>query len=84
MDAEIDGREDIQGICMPGTKIPITTLDSLDDRDTLLLMGVGAENEHKVRRKVASRAGGRARFVSLFTPRDAAASMGAALELLRE
>ncbi len=78
-----DHREGIQGLYMAGTKIPITTLDSLDDLDTLLLMGVACDNGHKVRRKVVSRLGGRSRFVSLFTPRDAAASMGVALELLR-
>ena len=83
LDMVVDDREEIQGLYMPGTKIPITTLDSLDDRDTLLLMGVGSENEHKVRRKVVSRLGGRPRFISLFTPRDAVASMNAALELLR-
>lgn len=83
IDMIIDDREDIRGLYMAGTKTPITTLDSLDDRNTLLLMGVGSENEHKVRRKVASRFGGRARFISLFTPRDAVASMSAALGLIR-
>lgn len=85
MDYVIDDRADIQGRIMPGTQLTITPLDTVefDTRPLLVLLGVGAEHEHKVLTRLKQKLGYAPISVSLFPPRDVHASLDAArLKLL--
>jgi hypothetical protein len=82
IDQVIDDRADIQGRLMPGTEREISSLEAVCDglaSPMLCLMGVGAENEYKVRAKLAARLRARPLCISLFPPRDTLASVAAAL-----
>jgi SAM-dependent methyltransferase len=82
IDVVIDDRSDIQGRLMPGTQRPVLALDSglaqIDGAPTVCLLGVGAENEFKVRAKLAAGLRSEPPCVSLFPPRDTLRSIAAA------
>lgn len=84
IDLAIDDRADIQGRYVPGTDRAVVGLDAVDlaGPPVLFLLGVGSENEHKVRRRIAGRTGQQPRAVSLFAPRDAVGSFGRAMAAL--
>ncbi|WP_421999512.1 methyltransferase domain-containing protein [Reyranella sp.] len=81
IDLVVDDRDDIQDRLMPGTDRAVRALarvaDSVDDK-LLCLLGVGSENEFKVRGKVEAAAAGEPVFVSLFSPRDTLQSVAEA------
>jgi SAM-dependent methyltransferase len=80
IDLVIDDRADIQGRLMPGTerKIqPVTEIDA-DGPPMLCLLGVGSENEFKVRAKLTAHLHQPPVYISLFPPRDTLASIAAA------
>lgn len=73
IDFVVDDRQDIQDRLMPGTQRVVRPLADVvrEASDKLLcLLGVGAENEFKVRAKVEGAIDARTVFVSLFPPRD--------------
>ncbi|MFZ5781023.1 MAG: methyltransferase domain-containing protein [Pseudomonadota bacterium] len=73
IDFVLDDREDIQDRLMPGTQRvvrPLTAFAREASDRILCLLGVGAENEFKVRAKIEGATGARPVFVSLFPPRD--------------
>lgn len=80
LDVVLDDRADLWGRLFPGTNCTITHLGAASlsvGARTLCLLGVGAENEHRV----IPRVGGGAVdpvFVSCFPPRDTLASIEAA------
>ncbi|HXW23549.1 MAG TPA: methyltransferase domain-containing protein [Xanthobacteraceae bacterium] len=81
IDHVIDDRVEIQGRLMPGTGREIRSLEaaSSDVKAPLLcLMGVGCENEYKVRTRLAARLRAPPVCISLFPPRDTLASIAAA------
>jgi SAM-dependent methyltransferase len=81
IDFVIDDRQDIQGRLMPGTQQvvrPLGEVAAQADSRLLCLLGVGAENEFKVRSKVQAAMNGDVAFVSLFPPRNTIASIAAA------
>jgi hypothetical protein len=85
IDIVIDDRESIQGYLMPGTDRPILPLkDAIPKCGSRLvcLLGVGAENEFKVRRRLTDAHQGSVVFISLFSPRDTLASIVDAQEAL--
>jgi SAM-dependent methyltransferase len=85
IDLVIDDRAEIQGRLMPGTERPIEPVEAACSRlarPLLCLLGVGAENEFKVRAKMAARLREPPLCVSLFPPRDTLASIEAALAAL--
>jgi len=73
IDFVVDDRQDIQDRLMPGTQRTVRPLAGFareaSDR-VLCLLGVGAENEFKVRAKVEGAIDSQTVFVSLFPPRD--------------
>ena len=81
IDLVVDDREDIQDRLMPGTGRAVQALPkvagTLGDK-VLCLLGVGSENEFKVRSRIAAATGGEPVFVSLFSPRDTLESVAAA------
>ncbi len=85
IDLVIDDREAIQGRLMPGTVQPIRpfaeALDHMGHR-MLCLLGVGAENEFKIRRRIGDAHEATSQFVSLFPPRDSMASINAARQAI--
>lgn len=84
IDLAIDDRAEIQGRGMPGTPLAIGGFDALPTAGPILfLLGVGAENEYRVKRRIAARFGVPVRAVSLFPPRDCLASFAAAREALK-
>lgn len=72
IDYIIDDRADIHGRYMPGTNKLITALDKcvFKGQPLLVLLGVGAENEHKVLAKLGLTLGYSPISVSLFPPRN--------------
>ncbi len=85
IDIVIDDRTEIQDHLLPGTDLEIRPFSALlqDTRHMLCLLGVGAENETAVTRKLAGRAGGYT-GISLFPPRDTIASIAAATQRLEQ
>lgn len=70
LDYVVDDRAELQGRLMPGTDLPIQSpYDVPPGQPLLCLLGVGAENEARVRAKVEAVTSG-AVYVSLFPPRD--------------
>ncbi len=57
IDAVIDDRPELHGYLMPGTCVRINTLDELEacGRPILLMLGVGAEHERMILKKVRQR-----------------------------
>lgn len=84
IDLVIDDRTDIQGRLMPGTECRIEPVGSLDagGPPILCLLGVGSENEFKVRAKLSAHLHQPPVYISLFPPRDTLASVAAASKLL--
>ena len=85
IDFVVDDRQDIQGRLMPGTQRPIRPLaDVLAEAGPriLYLLGVGAENEFKVRARITGASQARAAFVSLLPPRNTVESIAAARKIL--
>jgi hypothetical protein len=81
IDFVVDDRQDIHRRLMPGTQCFVQPLKEVvrETGDRLLcLLGVGAENEFKVRARVEESVKARLAFVSLFPPRDTLASLAEA------
>ena len=73
IDFVVDDRQDIQDRLMPGTQHFVRPLDRIAGTagDKLLcLLGVGSENEFKVRPKLEKATKAKLAFVSLFPPRN--------------
>jgi SAM-dependent methyltransferase len=73
IDFVVDDRQDIQDRLMPGTQLFVRPLDKLAGTtgDKLLcLLGVGSENEFKVRVKLEKAVKAKLAYVSLFPPRN--------------
>jgi hypothetical protein len=87
IDFVVDDREDIQGRMMPGTQQPIRPLADVvgaTGAAALYLLGVGAENEFKVRRRIEAAATSRLAYVSLLPPRDTLESIDAARRIVQK
>lgn len=89
IDYIIDDRPDIQGRYMPGTNQVITELDkcAFTNKPLLVLLGVGAENEHKVLARLKKNIGYQPVHISLFPPRniyDSIKSASAGIELSKQ
>ena len=85
IDFVVDDRPDIQGRLMPGTNRSILALPAIvpEARGGMLcLMGVGAENEFKVRAKLEAALGTPVICISLFPPRDTLKSIADAASAL--
>jgi SAM-dependent methyltransferase len=81
IDFVVDDRQDIQHRLMPGTDhfVGMLTDVTLSAGSKLLcLLGVGAENEFKVRTKIEAAIDARFVFVSLFPPRNTLESLAEA------
>jgi SAM-dependent methyltransferase len=81
IDFVVDDREDIQHRLMPGTDLFVGTLADVTPSagsKMLCLLGVGAENEFKVRAKIEAALDARLVFVSLFPPRNTLESLAEA------
>ena len=86
IDWVIDDRAEIQGRIMPGTSRVIHGLAESAlpaGRPILVLLGVGAENEHKVIARLKAKLGMLPVSVSLFPPRDIRKSLELAKEQVR-
>lgn len=73
IDFVVDDRQDIQDRLMPGTQLfvrPLDTLAGTTGDKLLCLLGVGSENEFKVRAKLEKAVGAKLAYVSLFPPRN--------------
>ena len=78
IDFVVDDRQDIQHRLMPGTDRFVGTLADVAQpagSKLLCLLGVGAENEFKVRAKIEAAIDASFVFVSLFPPRDTLESL---------
>jgi SAM-dependent methyltransferase len=85
IDFVVDDREDIHGRLMPGTQRTVRRLPEVAAEagsKLLCLLGVGAENEFRVRSKVEAAIKGDVAFVSLFPPRDTVDSICAARQAM--
>ncbi len=81
IDFVVDDRQEIQHRLMPGTSCFVGPLEEVGistGSRILCLLGVGAENEFKVRAKVEAFFDASLVFVSLFPPRDTLASIARA------
>ncbi len=81
IDFVVDDRPDIHHRLMPGTQQPVRPLEEIAGQvgsKLLCLLGVGSENEFKVRAKVEAAVDANLAFVSLFPPRNTLESIAAA------
>jgi SAM-dependent methyltransferase len=81
IDFVVDDRKDIQHRLMPGTDLFVGTLADVSlpaGSRMLCLLGVGAENEFRVRAKIEAAIDARLVFVSLFPPRNTLESLAEA------
>jgi 2-polyprenyl-3-methyl-5-hydroxy-6-metoxy-1,4-benzoquinol methylase len=81
IDFVIDDRQDIQNRLMPGTPNvvrPLADVAGLIGGKLLCLLGVGSENEFKVRTRIEEAVSADIAYVSLFPPRDMLQSVDAA------
>jgi len=81
IDFVVDDRQDIHHRLMPGTQHyvrPLKEVAAMAGSKILCLLGVGSENEFKVRTKVEAEVNADLAFVSLFPPRNTLASIAAA------
>ena len=81
IDFVVDDRQDIQQRLMPGTDHfvgSLADLAKLAGSKLLCLLGVGAENEFKVRAKIEAAIDAQLVFVSLFPPRNTLESLAEA------
>lgn len=85
IDFVVDDRQDIHRRLMPGTQHPVSKLAEVAGTTggkLLCLLGVGAENEFKVRAKVEKAIEAQLAFVSLFPPRDTLESIAEARRVI--
>ena len=85
IDFVVDDRQDIQNRLMPGTTRvvrPLAEIGAAAGAKLLCLLGVGSENEFKVRKRIAATVKTRTVYVSLFPPRDTLQSIAAAREAI--
>jgi SAM-dependent methyltransferase len=81
IDFVVDDRQDIQRRIMPGTQHfvrPLGEVAEVKMGKLLCLLGVGSENEFKVRAKIESAIDAQLAFVSLFPPRNTLESLAEA------
>ena len=81
IDFVVDDRQDIQHRLMPGTPHavqPLAEVAGAVGKQVLCLLGVGSENEFKVRARVDEAVDADTIYVSLFPPRDTLQSITAA------
>ena len=81
IDFVVDDRQDIHRRLMPGTQHfvrPLTEVAGEAGSKLLCLLGVGSENEFKVRAKIEAAVKAELVFVSLFPPRNTLESIAAA------
>lgn len=81
IDFVVDDRQDIQHRLMPGTNHFVRPLDEVAGTagsKLLCLLGVGSENEFKVRAKIEAAVDAKCAFVSLFPPRNTLQSLAEA------
>ena len=81
IDFVVDDRQDIQHRLMPGTDRfvgPLADVGGMAGSKLLCLLGVGSENEFKVRAKVEAALDASLVFVSLFPPRNTLESLAEA------
>jgi SAM-dependent methyltransferase len=87
IDFVVDDRQDIQNRLMPGTSQvvrPLAEVASVAGARLLCLLGVGSENEFKVRKRIADSVKAEAVHVSLFPPRDTLQSIAAARQAIQK
>ena len=87
IDFVVDDRQDIQNRLMPGTTQVVRPLAEVAEAaggKLLCLLGVGSENEFKVRKRIAAAVRSKTVHVSLFPPRDTLQSIAAARESIHE
>src|SRR6266851_1514546 len=85
IDLVVDDRQDIHGRLMPGTQCvvhPLKEVASEAGGKILCLLGVGSENEFKVRAKLEAAVEARLAFVSLFPPRNTLESIAEARRII--
>jgi SAM-dependent methyltransferase len=85
IDLVIDDRADIQDRLMPATQQAIRPLSAVAGKigpKVLCLLGVGSENEFKVRAKIGAATSAEFVFVSLFPPRNTLESVAAARQAI--
>jgi hypothetical protein len=85
IDFVVDDRQEIHGRLMPGTQRmvrPLADVAAVVEGKLLCLLGVGAENEFRVRARVQAATQAEVVFVSLFPPRDTIDSIAAARRAL--
>ena len=81
IDFVVDDRQDIQHRLMPGTPHfvrPLAEVAGAAGSKLLCLLGVGSENEFKVRAKIEAAIDASIVYVSLFPPRDTLESVAEA------
>ena len=87
IDFVVDDRQDIQNRLMPGTSHVVRPLDEVAgavDGKVLCLLGVGSENEFKVRKRIEDMVKANAIHVSLFPPRNTLRSIAAARHAIQK
>lgn len=87
IDFVVDDRKDIQNRLMPGTSQVVRSLAEVAGaaRGKLLcLLGVGSENEFKVRKRIEDSVNAKAVHVSLFPPRDTLQSIAEARQAVQK
>ncbi len=87
IDFVVDDREDIHNRLMPGTSRvvrPLAEVAGVAGPKLLCLLGVGSENEFKVRKRIADTIKSEAVHVSLFPPRDTLQSITAARQAIQK
>jgi SAM-dependent methyltransferase len=85
IDFAVDDREDIQHRLMPGTSHvvrPLAEVAGAVGEKLLCLLGVGSENEFKVRARVEEAVAADTIYVSLFPPRDTLQSIATARQAI--
>jgi SAM-dependent methyltransferase len=81
IDFVVDDRQDIHHRLMPGTQLfvrPLADIAEATGEKLLCLLGVGSENEFKVRAKLEAAIDAKLAFVSLFPPRNTLESLAEA------
>lgn len=87
IDFVVDDRKDIQNRLMPGTSQvvrPLAEVAGAARGKLLCLLGVGSENEFKVRKRIEDNVNAKAVHVSLFPPRDTLRSIAAARQAVQK
>jgi hypothetical protein len=85
IDIVVDDRQNIHRRLMPGTQCVVRPLKEVTGQagsKVLCLLGVGSENEFKVRAKLEAAMGASLAFVSLFPPRNTLESIADARRII--